>query len=117
MFFVVAARRKQTLLEAKQKSTEQTTATLIQDEEEACFSEPDPVSTTGLATSLASRASVEELKEVTMQCFSARQPCIHASCAYVVCPCCYVYVFWCHGDLLDVCGSNMLLGHVVLLEG
>ncbi|KAL3158650.1 hypothetical protein ABBQ32_011393 [Trebouxia sp. C0010 RCD-2024] len=61
------ARRKRTLLEAKQRSTEQATATLIQDEEESCFSEPDPVSTTGLATSLASQVSVEDLKEVKVR--------------------------------------------------
>ena len=61
---MAAAKTKRTV-EAKQKSTEHTTAILIQDEEEACFSEPDPVSTTGLASSLASQASLEQLKEVT----------------------------------------------------
>ena len=50
---------------AKQKSTEHTNANLIQDEEEAVFSEPDPVSTVGLASSLTSQTSLEQLKEVT----------------------------------------------------
>ena len=62
---MAAAKKQRARVEAKQKSTEHTTASLIQDEEEAAFSEPDPVSTTALATSLASQADVEELKEVT----------------------------------------------------
>lgn len=62
--FVGAASKKRSL-KAKQKSTEHTNAHLIQDEEEALFSEPDPVSTVGLASSLTSQTSLEQLKEVT----------------------------------------------------
>ena len=61
----VAAAKSKRAVEAKKKSTEHTTASLIQDEEEAVFSEPDPVSVADVAPSLASRATLEQLKEVT----------------------------------------------------
>lgn len=62
---VPAATQKRAVLEAKRKSAEENTASLIQDEEDAWSSEPDPVSTTGLATALSSTASREDLKEVS----------------------------------------------------
>lgn len=61
----MGAASKKRSLEAKQRSTQHTHANLIQDEEEAFFSEPDPVSTVGLASSLTSQTSLEQLKEVT----------------------------------------------------
>lgn len=65
MSLSVGAAKKKRSLAAKQKSTEHANANLIQDEEEAFFSEPDPVSTVGLASSLTSQTSLEQLKEVT----------------------------------------------------
>ncbi len=41
-----------------------TTALLVHDEEEACFSEPDPVSVSGLAEPLAAKVNLEKLKKV-----------------------------------------------------
>lgn len=58
------APRQKTLQAAKLKSTELTTALLVHDEEEARFSEPDPVSVSGLAEPLASKVDLEKLKKV-----------------------------------------------------
>ena len=60
----VAAPRQKALQAAKLKSTELTTALLVLDEEEARFSEPDPVSVSGLAEPLASKVDLEKLKKV-----------------------------------------------------
>ena len=61
-----AATKQRAVLEAKRKSTEENTASLIQDEEDAWSSEPDPVSTSGLAAALSSTASRDNLKEVLL---------------------------------------------------
>ncbi|KAL0044700.1 hypothetical protein WJX82_006055 [Trebouxia sp. C0006] len=58
------APRQKALQAAKLKSTELTTALLVHDEEEARFSEPDPVSVSGLAEPLASKVNLEKLKKV-----------------------------------------------------
>ncbi|DBB02038.1 TPA: hypothetical protein ACH3X1_000615 [Trebouxia sp. C0004] len=58
------APRQKALEAAKLKSTELTTDLLVHDEEEACFSEPDPVSVSGLAEPLASKVNLEKLKKV-----------------------------------------------------
>lgn len=58
------APRQKALQAAKLKSTELTTALLVHDEEEARFSEPDPVSVSGLAQPLASKVNLEKLKKV-----------------------------------------------------
>ncbi len=59
-----AAPKKRAALAAKQKSTEDTADLLVHDEEEAFFSEPDPVTTSGLTTPLASKVDIAELKQV-----------------------------------------------------
>ena len=49
---------------AKQKSTQSTTEQLVQDEVQGEFSEPDPLSTSGLADTPLPQASIAELKQV-----------------------------------------------------